>query len=284
MSATQTQTQTVTEPAVLAELNFYNAASLDGNKPHNYMYEEHEGPQRNYGDVTHIVPIRDIRGHESEYSLDKNGFQVVHSTTAEKEFNDEEKIKGGYYKEIEDLLKEVTGAHKVVIFDHTIRRAIAGQPDKPSSRGPVGRVHIDQTPWAGEERVRLHTGDEAEALLKERVQIINVWRPINGKVEDHPLALADYRSVDWNNDLIPVGLKYRERDGETFGVKYSDKLRFHYKSGIDSDEVYLIKCYENKLDGRARLTPHTAFTDPNTPDGAKPRESIEVRALVFSHE
>lgn len=283
MSATQTQTQTATKDTVLAELNFYNAASLDGEKPHNYMYE-HDGPQRNYGDVTHIVPINDIRGHESDFTLDKNGFQIVKSTTSEKEFRDDDKIKDGYYKEIEELLKKVTGAHKVVIFDHTIRRAIPGQVDKPSSRGPVGRVHIDQTPWAGEERVRLHTGAEAEKLLKERVQIINVWRPINGRVEDHPLALADYRSVDWDKDLIPVTLKYRERDGETFGVKYSDKLRFYYKSGIDSDEVYLIKCYENKLDGRARLTPHTAFTDPNTPDNVKPRESIEVRALVFSHE
>jgi len=283
MSATQTQTQTATKNAVLAELNFYNEASLDGEKPHNYMYE-YDGPQRNYGDVTHIVPINDIRGHESDFTLDKNGFQIVQSNTLEREFKDDEQIKDGYYKEIEALLKKVTGAHKVVIFDHTIRRAIPGQVDKPSSRGPVGRVHIDQTPWAGEERVRLHTGDEAEKLLKERVQIINVWRPINGRVEDHPLALADYRTVDWDKDLIPVALKYREREGETFGVKYSDKLKFYYKSGIDSDEVYLIKCYETKLDGRARLTPHTAFTDPNTPDNVKPRESIEVRALVFSHE
>ena len=282
MSATQTQTQTETKAPVLAELNFYNADSLNGDKPHNYMYEH--DPPRNYADVTHVVPIHDIRGQEHEFTLDKNGFQLVKSTTAEKEFKDDEKIKGGYYREVEELLKKVTGAHKVVIFDHTIRRAIPGQIDRPSSRGPVGRVHIDQTPWAGEERVRLHTANEAEKLLKERVRIINVWRPINGRVEDHPLALADYRTVDWDKDLIPVALKYRERDGETFGVKYSNKLRFYYKSGIDSDEVYLIKCYENKLDGRARLTPHTAFTDPNTPDHAKPRESIEVRALVFSHE
>lgn len=281
MSPTQTQTQTATKDPVLAELNFHSPPP-NGEKPRYYMYT-HE-PQRNYTDVAHVVPIHDIRGHEDEYTLDKTGFQVVKSTTAEKEFKDDSKIKEGYYKEVEELLKTITGAHKVVIFDHTIRRAIPGQVDKPSSRGPVGRVHIDQTPWAGEERVRLHTGDEADKLLKERVQIINVWRAINGVVEDHPLALADYRTLDWDNDLVPVTLKYENRDGETFGVKYSDKLRFYYKSGIDSDEVYLIKCYENKLDGRARLTPHTAFTDPNTPDHSKPRESIEVRALVFTHE
>jgi hypothetical protein len=281
MSATQTQNQTTTIPTVVAELNFFTPP-LTGEKPHNYMYA-HE-PLQNYTNISKEVPIYDIRGHENEFTLDENGFQVVKAPTAEKDFKNGESIKNGYYKEVEELLKKVTGAHKVVIFDHTIRRAIPGQIDKPSSRGPVGRVHIDQTPWAGEERVRIHSGDEAPQLLKERVQIINVWRAINGVVKDHPLALADYRTVDWDKDLVPVTLKYKHRDGETFGVKHSDKLRFYYKSGIDSDEVYLIKCYENKLDGRARLSPHTAFTDPNTPDHAKPRESIEVRALVFTHE
>lgn len=33
-------------------------------------------------------------------------------------------------------------------------------------------------------------------------------------------------------------------------------------------------------DGRARFTPHTAFTLPNTPATVRPRESIEVLTLV----
>ena len=278
MSATETHTKTA---PVVAELNFLSPPP-DGEKPYNYMYPH--DPPRNFTDIPKAVPIHDIRGNEDEFALDKNGFQVVKSITAENEFKDDDSIQMGYYKEIEELLKKVTGAYKVVIFDHTSRRSIPGQVDKPSSRGPVGRVHIDQTPWAAEQRVRLHTPDEAATLLKERFQIINVWRAINGAVEDHPLALGDYRTVDWDKDLVPVALIYEDREGETFGVKYSDKLRFYYKSGIDSDEVYLIKCFDNKLDGRARLTPHSAFTDPNTQDHAKPRESIEVRALVFSHE
>jgi len=42
-----------------------------------------------------------------------------------------------------------------------------------------------------------------------------------------------------------------------------------------------LKCYDSKEDGRARFAPHTAFVDPKTPPGAPPRESIELRALVF---
>ena len=36
-----------------------------------------------------------------------------------------------------------------------------------------------------------------------------------------------------------------------------------------------------KTDGRARFAPHTAFLDPTSPPGAPPRESIELRTLVF---
>ena len=40
--------------------------------------------------------------------------------------------------------------------------------------------------------------------------------------------------------------------------------------------------FDSVQDGSvATLTPHSAFQDANTPEGAHFRESIEVRALVF---
>ena len=103
-------------------------------------------------------------------------------------------------------------------------------------------------------------------------------------MEESPLALADACTLDWNSDLVPVTMIYPHELGETYSVKYSSKLRFYYKSRIESDEVYLFKCYESETDGRARLSPHTAFTDLDTPKDAKPRHSIEIRALAFSHK
>ena len=41
------------------------------------------------------------------------------------------------------------------------------------------------------------------------------------------------------------------------------------------------RCYDSRTDGRARFAPHSAFTDPTTPADAAPRESIEIRTLVF---
>lgn len=48
----------------------------------------------------------------------------------------------------------------------------------------------------------------------------------------------------------------------------------------------LIKCFDSKLDGRARRVPHTAFVNPETAakEEYPARESIEIRALVFHPE
>jgi hypothetical protein len=47
------------------------------------------------------------------------------------------------------------------------------------------------------------------------------------------------------------------------------------------DEVLLLKCFDSAHDGRARFMPHTSFDDPTAPVEKPPRESIELRTLVF---
>jgi hypothetical protein len=43
----------------------------------------------------------------------------------------------------------------------------------------------------------------------------------------------------------------------------------------------LLKIYDSAVDGRARLSAHTAFDNPHSPADAPPRRSIEIRALLF---
>ena len=50
---------------------------------------------------------------------------------------------------------------------------------------------------------------------------------------------------------------------------------------MTADEILLLKCFDFNTDGQARFAPHTAFADPTTPPDAPPRESIELRTLVF---
>jgi len=228
---------------------------------------------------TQNVIVHDIAGDEEKYTLDSHGFQFVQHESKEKDFNDDEKIKAEYYPETEQLLKDALGASRVLIFDHTIRRApsdvrdIAGQ-----LRGPAHRVHIDQTYRASEQRVKHHLPDEAEELLQKRFQIINVWRPIKTITKD-PLALAAANSVS-ENDLVPAALIYPDRQGETFTVKPNPNHQWFFKYKQTPAEPLFIKCFDSLVDGRARRVPHTAFVNEEFLD-EPPRESIEVRTLVF---
>jgi hypothetical protein len=152
--------------------------------------------------------------------------------------------------------------------------------DLALSRQPVARVHVDHTAKSGPQRVRDLIPDEAEELLNGRVQIINLWRPIRGPLLDSPLAVCDARTVK-PDELVGSDLVYAHRVGETYSVKYSPDHRWFYAPRMTADEVLLLKCFDSKTDGRARFAPHSAFVDPTTPPNAPPRESIELRTLVF---
>ncbi len=261
---------------VTTTLSFYKAPD-DGSTPFNYVEEPPKGePQRNFGEEFHDVQMNDIRGNQSDFKLDVDAFQTVSNVpSAEKHFTDDEHIKQTYYPEVEKLLLEnVPGARKVVLFDHTIRRS---SPNAP--RAPVTRVHVDQTKRSTEWRVRLHSPDEADELLKGRYRIINVWRPLNGPVQAYPLGFASAKTVD-DQDLIGVEHRYPERTGETAAVRYHPEQKFFYWSGMTNEERLFLKCFDSQ-DGVGQRVPHTAFVDPRTPERAPGRESIEVRALVY---
>ncbi|HET6195714.1 MAG TPA: CmcJ/NvfI family oxidoreductase, partial [Acetobacteraceae bacterium] len=207
-----------------------------------------------------------------------------HQQSAVRDFWDEDELRRVYYPEVQRVIAEATGASKVFIFDHTLRRRVKGAVDwsREAPRQPATRVHVDHTAKSGPQRVRDFFGDEAEELLRGRVQVINLWRPIRGPLRDAPLAVCDAASVA-PEDLVPSDLVYQNRVGETYGVHYNPAHRWFYVPEMQPDEALLLKCYDSATDGRARFAPHTAFDDPTAPADVLPRESIEIRTLVF-HE
>jgi hypothetical protein len=269
-------------PAVEAELN-YLAPTTE--RPRNYASDPPAGePRTNTVNEPHKLSIHDARPIASAVSLDGEGFGVVHHRSAVRDFRDEDEIRRVYYPEAVALLKSATGADRIFIFDHTLRRHIPGSDDRRDSvRQPARRVHVDHTARSGPQRVRDLLPDDAEALLRGRVQIINLWRPIRGPVKDAPLAVCAATTVA-PRDLVPSDLVYAHRTGETYSVTYNPAHRWFYLSDMTADEALLIKCFDSATDGRARFAPHTAFNDPTSPPDVPPRESIEIRALVFHTE
>ncbi|KAF7375462.1 hypothetical protein MSAN_00434100 [Mycena sanguinolenta] len=239
---------------------------------------------RNFTHEKHEVVVHNLRGNESSATLDTTGFQLFDHPAKHTSFANDAEIEKEYYPESIELIKKLTGASRVVLFDHTIRRRRPGQVDSsPGKRQPVSAAHVDQTAKSAVARVHRHLpAEDVPELLKHRFQIINLWRPISHPADDWPLALGDFRTVDPETDVVPVALVYADREGETYGVKYNPKQKWTYFSGVKPEELILIKCFDSIQDGSVAIfTPHTAFSDPKTPEGAPLRESIELRALVF---
>jgi len=98
-------------------------------------------------------------------------------------------------------------------------------------------------------------------------------------VEESPLAVCDARTIAMQ-DLVPSDLRYRDRAGEIYSLRFNPGHRWFYFSRMRADEAMLLKCFDSDP-GRARFTAHTAFDDPTSRPDAPARESIEVRTLVF---
>ena len=195
------QTKIESLPSVTAELNYL--APISG-KPRTYAYDPPPGePKSTALPEPHNVPIFDGRLFANHFSLDHEGFALVKHPTVVRNYYDENEVRRVYYPAVEAFLKATLKADRVLIFDHTVRKRVAGAPDvrDGTPRQPATRVHVDQTDLSGRNRVFEHLPDEANELVKGRVQVINLWRPIRGPLRDAPLAMCDGQSVQ-PGDLI----------------------------------------------------------------------------------
>lgn len=223
------------------------------------------------------VTIHDARAQAHELSLDRHGIELRQRPSAVQDFYDNTSVEQEYYPEVEALVREATGASRVLIFDHTRRR----DDGSGSSKTPADRAHNDYTEWSAPQRVRDLLGEEEARHLRDVPFVqINAWRPIRGPVRRSPLAVLDAATLD-PADLIATDMVYPGRTGEIYHLAFNPSQRWLYFPAMGQDEILLIKRYDSRTDGRARFVPHTAFQDPGTPADEPPRESIEVRTLAF---
>ena len=252
------------------------------------IYPPAQDKDENPPSERHDVRVFDCRDVASTLALDVEGFVVRDQTSAIENFFDDDAVRSRYYPEVEALVKEATGAQLVVVFDHNVRSVEKAAKGETGIRAPVDAVHNDYSKKSGRQRVQelLKTHNLSD-LARHRTAIINVWRPIRGPVRDRPLAICDTRTVS-HDDFVETDIEhYGDGDtskpshtGQIYSLRYSPKHRWYYVAEMQPSEVLLFKCYDS-LDGVARFTPHTGFTNPDCPPEFVPRESIEARTLVI---
>lgn len=229
--------------------------------------------------VAHRVRIRDMRHLEHELGLERTGFIWLRRATTIDDFTDSSAIERVYLPQAAALVKELTGAEKVVTFGHVVRDSALAL----SRHGPVFNAHIDydeQTVRAV--ALRLLGPEEYGRRANDRIVLVNVWRPIT-PVEHAPLAVCDGASVE-KEDLVfgPIGGRSASGipNASGWNLAFSPRHRWHYLSRMRPDEVLVFKLCDTDR-ARVQWSAHTGFEDPTSAPGCAPRRSIEVRTLAF---
>ena len=270
-------TQSHSVPALL------NYSVDNGTAPDYYFYEPDPSVKLNPpGTDPQAVVINDAWPIVDTLSADRQGFELHEFGAAFDQFEDDESIKSAFYAQVTEFVKRHSGAKRVVVFDHTIRKRLPAdlQQQTTVQRPAVMLVHSDYTEASGPQRVRDLLPDEADQLLQRRVAFYNVWKPLYRRVEELPLAMCDARTHD-AGDMLRMDLKYRERTGEIYVMRHSAQHRWFYFPLMEPSHALLLKTFDSETDGRARFMGHSAFEDPETRADAPRRESIEVRTMAF---
>jgi hypothetical protein len=233
------------------------------------------------------VTIEDARARRDAFTLDAQGFQLVSWPTRVRNYRDPEERARAYVPEVDAMLKEITGASKVVTSGAGFIRISDRVGERPKDTFGTGNfVHADYSKNAGEFWLRraIDNEEEAQARLKKRWSIFNVWKIVSEPPQDVPLAMCDARSVA-PRDVVHTDFTTSDPESGRFSFenatyRYNENHRWYYFSGMNRDEFLVFRGFDSDP-ARAEAAPHTAFINPSCPGDAPPRESVEIRSVVF---
>jgi len=114
-----------------------------------------------------------------------------------------------------------------------------------------------------------------------RVQWINVWKPLKGPLNDWPLALCDTLNLVPKVDFETMDLLYPDLVTENTQIYFDPKYRWWYLSDHEPSELLVFLQADLLGADPSPGVPHSAFQNPLTRSNEDPRESIELRLLVY---
>ena len=259
----------------------------------------YDPPQRPAPDVrpdfTHLplsampVTIEDMRDRAGDFSLDREGFTVVTAPTSVTDFYDRAEVLRVYPGEAGGLLRSLTGCAATAVLNTPVVRVSGRVGERPAGTTFTGDfVHADFSAAAAEYMLRRNLPPaEAEARLRNRYAVFNIWRAFSGPPQDVPLALCDTRTIA-PADKQYCSITMRSATGELMSWEnitylHSERHRWCYCSDMRRDEAYVFRSFDSDP-ARAEQVPHSAFVDAACPASAPPRASVEIRMFAFYQE
>jgi len=247
-------------------------------------------PRTNWKYEPHSLLVRDVRGTELEKgaSLDVHGFQYLKGSFTDIPFDDEEEIRRVFYKEVEDwMLSVIPGAKQVFTLNCNVR----GIDTNPNALMKASLLaHCDKTLETSRAMlVEKFGAEEAARLSRSRVRLINFWRPIKEPVARNPLAVMDWRTLNFKDaseggDLNNVRRIRPTYENYALNISYNPNHQWYYISDQTPDEVLLFKCYDSQEEGNTALsTPHASWDEEKNKD-LPIRKSVDMRFFVLDAE
>jgi hypothetical protein len=230
------------------------------------------------------------------------GFERVDHPTAVADWTDDEEIAAVHYAEAESLARQLTGCRAALVSDHVKRSGEPPSARRAREQNPVRLVHSDFA--ANYEAVVRHayddvrgrgaatlarTGVTAEEIhAAPRVVMLQLWRNLGAPKMDLPVAWCDARTVTpaETRPFPYTGYVAGGRSFDALAVVAPDDPAAHGWYAFPSltvDEVVAFRTYDTALvqAGETWFTPHSAFRDPEVPDGCPARFSVELRILCL---
>jgi len=247
--------------------------------PSHFQYDVHDATSPS------TVTLHNGRELPSPASFTTYGFEVHSCPSICKDFRDNPEVLRVYYREMRKLIRMVTGAKQVIVFDHVVRT------------DPIFRVHSDYTEESAasvvqhvaekgiysQKHARLLPKADVDSLFAQHFALFNVWRNIsNEPVKNFPLALCDARSVSDSDRLYYEIIQpiYSDREVENFSLRMNPSHKWYYYPGLTKDECLVFRQHDS-LNPELKPVFHTAVDDCDAVSDSPLRESIEARALLF---
>ena len=248
------------------------------------------------------VTIRDGRTAADLPGWVQCGFERVDHPSAMVDWTDDEEVAEVHYGEAEALARSLTGCSAALVSDHVKRSGEPPSARRPREQTPVRLVHSDFA--ANYEDVVRHAYDEVhgrgaatlartdvsadDVRAASRVVMLQLWRNVGAPKMDLPVAWCDARTVT-PAEVRPFPYTGYVAGGRSFDALAvlapdpPDRHGWYAFPSLRSDEVVAFRTYDTDLvrAGETWFTPHSAFRDPEVPEGAPARFSIELRILCL---
>ena len=222
-------------------------------------------------------------------TFERHGFAIRSQQMPQGDVFDSGFVRTACFDAAETLVRDCSGADRVLAFDYAIRIADPAVRDAMKVSAPITAVHADYSERSGmrqADEVLQSVGLAAQDV--NRYMIINSWRPLGNVVTNLGLAVGQADTFD-PLDLVETRIDVHSGSddatvwtGHLYSVRHNLTQQWWQVSSMEPNEVMLFKSFDSCRASSTRFTPHAAFSNPHASDRAAPaRRSIEIRCLAL---